>query len=129
MKINGIVLELMVRDVEETVEFYKNVLGFDLLASEQEDEALYWAKMALETFLISFKEERRLRNEVGFLSGQSIGSSAAICFQVDDLRGFYDEVEQGCKLLDHPHLTPCGATQFSMKDNNGYILTFEKFGQ
>ena len=128
MKVNQIALELMVRDVAETVEFYKSALGFELLMSEEEEGKMYWAKLGMKEFYVSFKEEQRLKREVDFMKDQFIGGSIAICLQVEDLTGFHNKVSEACDLLDHPHLTPCGATQFSMKDNNGYIVTVEKFG-
>ncbi|WP_185154099.1 glyoxalase/bleomycin resistance/extradiol dioxygenase family protein [Fulvivirga sp. M361] len=128
MKVNQIAIELIVRDVAETVEFYQSTLGFELLVSEEEEGKMYWAKLEMKGFYVSFKEEQRLKKEVDFMKDHPIGGSIAICLQVEDLTGFYNKVSEACELLDHPHLTPCGATQFSMKDNNGYIITVERFG-
>jgi len=127
MNIKEITLELMVKDVDETIHFYKEVLGFELLASEQDGGKSYWAKMSNHGFGLSFKEEQRLKREEEYYKDQGVGGSLAICFDVEDLEGYHGQVEQKCDLLNHPHLTPCGATQFSMRDNNGYLLTFERF--
>ena len=128
MKVNGIVLELMVKDVEKTIRFYKQVLQFELVTSEKEKDKMYWAMMVLNGFFLSFKEEQKLKREVGFMKDQTIGGSTAICFQVEELEEFHTKVNKACEVLNHPHVTAYEATQFSMKDNNGYILTFERFG-
>ncbi len=128
MKVNGIVLELMVKDVEKTIRFYQQVLGFELAASERDKDKMYWAMMVLNGFFLSFKEEQTLKREVDFMKDRTIGGSTAICFQVDGLEEFHSKVNKACEVLNHPHTTVYDATQFSMKDNNGYILTFEKFG-
>ena len=126
--INEITIELMVPRVEQSVHFYQEVLGFELLAKEEEDQAgIYWALMSLNGFRVSFKEERRMKKEVEYLKDSKIGSSAAICFRVDDLEGHWEKIKYKYDLLNHPHITPCGSTQFSMKDLNGYLLTFERF--
>ncbi len=127
MKVTGITVELMVMDVDSSVEFYRDVLGFNLLAREDDDGKSYWAKMELNGFSLSFKAEDRMKSEVAFMREQSIGGSTALCFQVEDLEGYHGKVETQCEMLNLPHPTPCGATQFSMKDNSGYILTFERF--
>ena len=127
MKVKEIVIELMVKDVDASVHFYNEVLGFKLLASEEDNGRKYWAKLNLHDFHISMKEESRIKNEVPFLKDREIGGTTALCFQVDNLEEYHERVNNKCILLDHPHITPCGSMQFSMKDNNGYILTFERF--
>ncbi len=128
MKVTEILLELMVKDVDASVQFYQQVLGFEVLASEQtNDGATYWAKLKLNNFVLSFKEEQRLKNEEASFRGLEVGGSMAICFQVQDLEAYHGQVHTQCQLLNHPHLTPCGATQFSMRDNSGYIIIIERF--
>ncbi len=127
MSINEVVIELMVSDVDKTIDFYREVLGFTLIASESENESPYWAKMKMNNFNLSFKEESRLKREVPYMQNIPIGGSAAICLQVDDLEAYHAQVASRCDLINHPHITPCGSTQFSMKDNNGYVLTIERF--
>lgn len=126
MKVSQIVLELMVSDVDETVRFYKKTLGFLLVANEKENGKAYWAKVQKGDFVLTFKEEVRLKKEVDYLKNHDISASTAICLIVDDLEGFYEIVKRQCDLLDHPHITPCGSSQFSMLDNNGYVLTIER---
>lgn len=120
-----IVLELMVEDVGRSMGFYREVLGFQLLAQEAAEGKTYWAKLELNGFLISFKSREKAAEESPFLLAGPPGGSLSICLQVPDIREAYAEVERQCELLDFPHLTPCGSTQFSLKDPDGYVLTFE----
>jgi len=126
MHISLITLELMTDSVDDSVFFYEKVLGFEMVASEVDEEGKkYWALTTNGPFRLSFKRTDRIKQEVDFFENTQVGGSSCLCLQVDDLQQVYAEVEAGCKLLDHPHLTPCGTTQFSMRDNNGYVLTFE----
>ena len=127
MKVTGSLLELMVADVAASVNFYVEVLDFSVIAEESEGGEIYWALTDLHDFRIAFKEKHHLLAEVPYLRGKAIGGSTAICFQVDDLEGFYEQVKSRCELLDHPHITPCGAKAFSMLDNSGYVITIERF--
>ncbi|MEM7549901.1 MAG: VOC family protein [Bacteroidota bacterium] len=127
MKATEIVLELMVKDVQETIQFYSEILEFELEAKEEDNGKLYWAKLSNHGFSISLKEEGRLKSEEEFMKEYKVGGSFSLCFQVDDLEHQYERVKVKCELFNHPHLTPCGATQFSMKDNNGYVINFERF--
>lgn len=111
MKANEIILEFMVKDVAETIRFYQEALTFELVASEAgASQMLYWAKMKFSNYYISFKEEQRLKRESSFMVGREVGGSIALCFVVDDLEGIHRDIQSKFKTLDHPHLTPCGAT-------------------
>ena len=127
MRVTGSLLELMVADVTASVNFYVDVLDFEVIAEEFEAGKRYWALAELDGFKISFKEQKRLLKEVPFLKEKPLGGTAVICFQVDDLEGYYNLVKSRCALLDHPHITPCGARAFSMLDNSSYVITIERF--
>ena len=127
MAAGSVVVELMVKDIEETIGFYKNILGFKLLVKEDHDGKLEWAKMNLNGFQVSFKPAYKMKQEVPFLKEANMGGSLSVCIGVDDLLGNYKRIQKQFELLDDPHLTPCGSTQFSMLDPNGYIITFEQF--
>ena len=73
----------MVKDVDATIRFYHDILGFELLTREKEEDQTYWAKMSLLEFSLSFKEENRLRREVTFMKDRPIGGSTArsICWE------------------------------------------------
>lgn len=128
MNITGTSIELMSKDVADAMAFYQSVFGFEKLAEEQDDMGkVYWGLLQKGSFKLSFKEEERLKSEAVFMRNKPIGATIAICFQVDDLEGYYEEVLHKCKALDHPHLTPCGSHQFSLADKDGYVITIERF--
>ena len=128
MEIKANCLELMVKEIEPTIQFYQIVLGFDLVEKEADETGkLYWALISLHDFKVSFKEEQRLKREYPFFQHKKVGGSVALVFEVKDLEGVHEKIKLKCETLNHPHLTPCGSKEFSMLDNNGYILTFERF--
>ena len=127
MEYKGFVLELMVKNVSESVDFYTDILGFELVADEKENGMTYWAQLRLSDFILSLKEEDRIKKEVEFMKDRKAGGGAIICIQLREIEEFYTQLEEKCRVLNHPHLTPCGATEFSMQDNNGYVITFEKY--
>lgn len=127
MTSNGVVVELMVNDIQNTISFYEEILGFRLLVKEDHDGKLEWAKMELDNFQISFKPAYKMKKEVPYFKNTSMGGTLSVCIAVDDLTGYYERIKKQFELLDYPHLTPCGSTQFSMLDPNGYVITFEQF--
>ena len=126
MKINSIVSEYIVDDVEETLHFYATLLGFKVVASEGAHDHLTWALLRNGSFRLSFKSLEKVNKEVPFIQDFPIGGTVSMVLQVSDIQLAYKEIKAKCELLNHPHLTACGMTEFSVKDPNGYFLTFEQ---
>lgn len=127
MVAKSVVVELMVRDVNETIKFYQDILGFTLLVKEEHDGKTEWAKMELGAFQISFKPDYKMVEEVEYMQNKEMGGTLSVCIGVENLVEHYQAIQHKFEMLDYPHLTPCGSTQFSMLDPNGYVVTFEQF--
>ncbi len=117
MRPNHITTELMVSNAQKTFDFYKLILGFKPIAEEVEDGKLDWAKMERDGFFLSFKETRNPLQTASF----------HLNVDVSDIMTTYTEVKAKMETLDSPHITPCGATSFSVKDPSGYTINFEMF--
>ena len=128
MQIHQSIVELTVQDVGRSLYFYQGILGFEKIMEDQEQDRIYWVLLGLNGFQLSLKEEEKQRQEAPFLQGQPRGGSMLLCFQVNDIQATYAHILQHCQTLNHPHLTPCGATDFSMRDLDGYVLTFQQEG-
>ena len=129
MDIHNIVMEYVVADVNRSANFFQEILRFSLEASEKEGDKMYWAKLSSGSFQLSLKDEQRVKKEVDFFQTRPLGGSITLCLEVKNLQETYQEVQKQCELLNYPHLTPCGATEFSIKDPNGYFITFEQHDQ
>ncbi|MBX2872181.1 MAG: VOC family protein [Saprospiraceae bacterium] len=129
MQIYQSIVELTVKNVGLSLAFYQHMLGFKKLAEDRAGDQIYWALLDLNGFQLSLKEEAKQKDESPFLVDQPRGGSMLLCFHVKDINATYNTVAAKCKTLNHPHLTPCGATDFSMKDMDGYILTFQELGK
>lgn len=127
MKSSEIAIELMVENVDESIYFYEYILGFELLMEEMQDGIREWAKMKHGDFILCFKHDKKYRSEFPLFSDEPIGGTITLIFVVEELEEFYAQVKDKMSMIEHPHLTPCGAFSFSMKDNNGYVLTIERF--
>lgn len=126
MQIRQSIVELTVQDVEKSIDFYQHLLGFEKVAEDRHGGTTYWALLHLNGFQMSLKETAKQQQESPFLRDQATGGSMLLCFHVEDINATYAQVVAHFKTLNHPHLTPCGATDFSMKDLDGYVLTFQE---
>lgn len=66
MKMTVGLIELMINDMEGALSFYLDLFQFSLLTQESKEGKMYWALVSLKGFLLSFKDERRLKQEVLF---------------------------------------------------------------
>ncbi len=129
MRIHEVVLELMVKDVGATVEFYEQKLGFSTLVKEPASGAFTWAKMQLGNFQISFKEENTLKDEVSLMANQAIGGSAILCILLEEgIQTYYERLQGDVQIVNPLHFSACGMNEFSILDNNGYLITVDQPG-
>lgn len=116
---------LMVTDVDETVAFYQDVLGFNVQDSvPREDGKLQWAMMGREKAVIMFQEQTNIAEEYPAFKNQSPGGTLVLFTVMEGLDTYFERVRQQADILKEPYTTFYGMKEFQIKDNNGYILTF-----
>jgi hypothetical protein len=64
-----------------------------------------------------------LGNELQIISRQN-GGSLLLYFQTTEIRKFFDQIKDKVKVVKGLEKTFYGATEFSIENNNDYLLTF-----
>ena len=118
----------MVKDVNKTVDFYKNVLGFNVLATVPESGNYVFAIVSSGAVLISFQEEKSIKEEYSQLNKFAEGGGLTLYIHVTDVNGLYEKVKGKATIAKETHKTFYGSTDFAIEDCNGYILTFSQQG-
>jgi len=113
---------IFVKDLKKTIEFYMK-LGFNLSLSVPESGDLAWAMMTCGKVNFMFQTFESLGNELPEISRQN-GGSLLLYIQIEEIRSFHDKIKNKVKILKGLEKTFYGATEFSILDLNGYILTF-----
>ena len=125
MKIQSFSPNLMVYDVQETVDYYKELLGFELVQSvPDEKDVLQWAMMKKEEFIIMFQEMNSMQMDIPFFKEISPGGSLNFYIKVENIQEFFDEIKDSYRLVSELDKTLYNTMEFSISDINGYILTF-----
>ncbi len=124
MEFKALTPNLMVKDVNKTVDFYKNILGFELVMSVPETGIYNWAMMKRGNTEIMFQEQKNLISEYKELAGKEIGATFALFFKVSNIQDFYNQIKEKTALIVELHRTFYDADEFAIQDLNGYILTF-----
>jgi uncharacterized glyoxalase superfamily protein PhnB len=113
---------IFVNDINQTIEFYKQ-LGFKLITTVPEQPEYVWAMMTCEKVTFMFQTFDSLGNELPAISRQN-GGSLLFYISLKNIREFFESVKDKVTVLKGLETTFYGATEFSIQDNNGYVLTF-----
>ncbi|QEC75609.1 VOC family protein [Mucilaginibacter sp. AW1-7] len=114
---------IFVKDINETIKFY-HLLGFELVVTVPETgNDLIWAMMAKGNVTMMFQTMASLGEELPDISRQD-GASMLLYIKLKNIRAFFESVKDLVPVLKGLETTFYGATEFSIKDNNNYVLTF-----
>ncbi|MCB0400991.1 MAG: VOC family protein [Flavobacteriales bacterium] len=118
---------LMVNDVEETIEFYTDMLGFTLLMTVPETGKLDWAMVKRNEVVIMFQSKKSLSSELPRLAGEKPGGGLTFYIKVDRITEVHEELfNNGVEIIADLESTFYNTIEFSIVDCNGYVLTFSE---
>ncbi|MEE4176619.1 MAG: VOC family protein [Bacteroides sp.] len=121
-KMESISPNIFVKDLPATIAFYQK-LGFSLTATVPESGDLVWAMMTWGEVTLMFQTFESLGEELPEISRQD-GGSLLFYIKVKNIREFLESIKDQVTVLKGLETTFYGATEFSILDNNHYVLTF-----
>ena len=114
---------IFVRDMNKTIEFYKQ-LGFTVTMSVPETgNELVWAMLTNGSVTFMFQTFDSLADDLPQIS-RNDGSSLLLYINLKNINGFFESIKDKVQVLKGLEKTFYGATEFSILDNNNYVLTF-----
>jgi uncharacterized glyoxalase superfamily protein PhnB len=113
---------IFVSDIKQTIDFYRQ-LGFDVAMTVPEQGDAFFALMTCGNVTFLFQTFESLGNELPVISKQN-GGSLLLYIKTNEIRKFFDQIKDKVKVVKGLEKTFYGATEFSIEDNNGYLLTF-----
>ncbi len=130
-----ITANLMVGNVNETLDFYEKVLGFALVMGVPEDSQqivtsrdghtpLGFAILKRDEAELMLQSQKSLAGELPEFRKRSVGGAITLYCQVANARELHEQIKGQVTILRDLHTTFYGAEEFYLRDNNGYVLTF-----
>lgn len=114
---------IFVRSMDETIAFYQSI-GFQVVMTVPETgPAFVWAMMVNGSVTFMFQTFESLGDELPQISKHS-GGSLLFYIKIQKIRDFFESVKDKVTILKPLETTFYGATEFSIADNNNYVLTF-----
>jgi len=118
---------LMVNDVEETIEYYTDVLGFTLLRTVPEEGTLDWAMVKRNDVLFMFQSAKSLKSDLPRLKGEKPGGGLTFYIKVDRITELHEDLfNNEVEIISEIESTFYDTLEFSIVDVNGYVLTFSE---
>jgi len=118
---------LAVRNMKQTIEFYKDSLGFKMgMASPDSDNPEY-ADLSKDGMVLMFIPAEN----IGIGSEEKLGVGVNIYMQIDGgIDEYYNELkDKGVKIVVDIKDEPYGIRDFTVEDIDGYKLTFNHAGE
>ena len=118
---------LAVRNMKQTIEFYKNSLGFKMGMAFPDADNPEYADLSKDEMVLRFIPAKN----VGIGKEEKLGVGVNIYMQIDgDIDEYYNELKnKGVKIVVDIKDEPYGIRDFTVEDRDGYKLTFNQAGE
>jgi uncharacterized glyoxalase superfamily protein PhnB len=115
---------LAVRDMKQTIEFYKNSLGFKVGMAFPDADNPEYADLSKDGMVVMFIPT----GNVGIGAKEKLGVGVNLYMQINgDIDEYYSELKnKGVKIIVDIKDQPYGIRDFTVEDINGYKLTFNQ---
>ncbi|MGH2501072.1 MAG: bleomycin resistance protein [Ktedonobacterales bacterium] len=124
MTLKSLTPNLMVEDVDATIAFYRDTLGFTVTGTAPDASPYVWASLKGGDVEIMLQARHSLEDELPQLTGKPLGASLTFYIGVDDADALHSAIKDKAAIIKAPMTAPYGAREFYAQDPNGYILGF-----
>jgi uncharacterized glyoxalase superfamily protein PhnB len=113
---------IFVKDINKTIDFYKQI-GFSIITTVPEEGEYIWVMMTCGKVNFMFQTFESLGSDLPAITRQD-GGSLLLYIQTKGIRRLYEQIKDKVNIVKGLEKAIYGATEFSIQDINGYILTF-----
>ena len=116
---------LYVSDLERSVRFYTEVLGFNLLARvPEEGEPLVWAMLQCDEVTMMLQDRKSFEEDLPNVAKGSIGGSLVFYIDVAGINEVYEQLKGRVEIAVDLRDTWYGRREFAFRDLDGYVLVY-----
>jgi uncharacterized glyoxalase superfamily protein PhnB len=124
IKLHSLSPNVIVDDVNKTVDYYVNNLGFNFITSVPQEGSYNWAMVMRDQVTVMFQSLQSLQEDLPELKIKQKGSIGTFFIEVDNIEGLYQSMKDKVTILGKIRVTFYGKKEFTIQDLNGYFLTF-----
>ncbi|MBT8218825.1 MAG: VOC family protein [Bacteroidia bacterium] len=113
---------IFVKNINATIAFYKKI-GFEVVITVPDEGEPSFAMMSCGQISFMFQTFNSLGDDLPEIQ-RNPGGSILLYIQLQKVKAFFDQIQDKVEILKPLETTFYGATEFSIVDNNGFVLTF-----
>ncbi len=123
MQIKKLTPNLIVRSVETSLKFYREVLGLEVGFTVPENSPYVFGSVTNGAVEVFFNEQKTVAAEYPHLA-RTIGGSLTLYMEVESLQAVLDRVRQAAAKITMPVTEQFyGMKEFAFEDRDGYTIT------
>lgn len=119
---------LVVADLERSLAFYRDVLGFTVLTTVPDASPYVFAVMQSGAVEIYLNAPEPAMAEYPAFKGRPIGGTLTLFVQVDDVRAAHAALQGRVQIVMPLETKWYGVTEFAFVDPDGYVITYAQTG-
>jgi uncharacterized glyoxalase superfamily protein PhnB len=125
MTVKRLTPNLYTDDVASAVKFWTARMDFEKTVEVPEEDGLAFAALQKGNIEVMYGSYKSLDKEPGIRDSYQRGTGF-LFIEVDDLDAVLSAMK-GVPMVSHVHRTFYGATEFTVKDPAGHLITFAEF--
>lgn len=106
------------KDLQATISFYTEILGFTLLGTFEHEGTTIWCRLYKDSVHIMFSLPNKEMNY-----GQIL-LTGSLYIYLDGVDEFWEKIKDKVEVLYPPENFEYQMREFAIKDNNGYVINF-----
>ncbi len=114
---------IFVRDMERSITFYET-LGFQLTMHVPDEKPYVWAMLSCGSVSMMIQSFESLGTELPEIDRTQNGGSLLMYIRTTGIRAFFESIKNKVEVVKGLEKTFYGATEFTVKDADGFLLTF-----
>ncbi len=126
MQLESLTPNIMVNDVNKTLEYYTDILGFALIDTNPESGEFEWGFVKKDGVALMFQEKKSLQDEYNELNNMAVGGALTFYVRVQNIHELHDAIKEHVNIIKPMNTTFYGMNEFAIMDLNGFILTFSE---
>ncbi len=125
MKFKKLTPNLVVRNVEASLNFYRNVLGFQPGFTVPDAPPYVFGSVTSDGVEIFFNDQKAVAEDYPALGAKPIGGSLTLFIEVEEFEDLFQRVQQhGAKITMPMNDQFYGMREFAFEDPEGWVVTF-----
>lgn len=118
--ITSLAPNILTDDMAATIGFYREVLGFEVVASVPEEAPHGWVMFQRDGITIMAQSRESLGEDMGLFAEGATGGSLVFFCKVTHLDAWWNDIQGEAHVFMLPRTTFYGMREFGFTDNNGY---------